>query len=287
LVQEHLNYWIKVPRFLLALSLDTEELRQKIYKADGDAHSWEWLAMVSPCVDVLRNLANRINGDLGARQGKKHSSPNMQKDIDILMASLSKLEVYVEKEGRTLDPDEMPVPDAVSIGLADLAHGSALADFNAQFERNRDRRRLIPISALLGHLQNPVPSPEPLQATPSTDVLHPAPSPDPSRTSFSISPSPLPSPADAVMQNIDLLDAADSSDSDEDSFEEEDKLNTDDLKPMTFPIETEADVAMDMDSVSQYFEDDEYPWEDVLGEYGSESDASADGAEGEADYESS
>ncbi|RDB26708.1 hypothetical protein Hypma_005341 [Hypsizygus marmoreus] len=50
LVQEHLNFWIK-----------------KIYKADGDMHSWDWLAMVSPCVDILRRLAARINADLGAR----------------------------------------------------------------------------------------------------------------------------------------------------------------------------------------------------------------------------
>ena len=111
---------------IAAAICSAEHVPQRIYKADGDAHSWEWLAMVSPCVDVLRNLANHINTDLGARQGKKHASPDTKKDIDILMASLSKLEVYVEKEGRTLDPDEMPVPDAVSVGLAELAHGSAL-----------------------------------------------------------------------------------------------------------------------------------------------------------------
>ncbi|KAJ7826153.1 hypothetical protein B0H13DRAFT_1918256 [Mycena leptocephala] len=48
LVQEHLNLWIK-----------------KIYKADSDAHSWDWLAFVSPCVDVLRCLVTSINQDLG------------------------------------------------------------------------------------------------------------------------------------------------------------------------------------------------------------------------------
>jgi hypothetical protein len=47
-----------------------------------------------------------------------------------------------------LDPDEMPVPEAISIGLADLVHGSMLAAFNTQFESNRERRRLVPISNL-------------------------------------------------------------------------------------------------------------------------------------------
>ncbi|KAJ7844211.1 hypothetical protein B0H14DRAFT_3139397 [Mycena olivaceomarginata] len=61
LVQEHLNFWIK-----------------KIYKADGDGHSWDWLALISPCVDILRQLATKINTDLGARQGSKHASPSLR-----------------------------------------------------------------------------------------------------------------------------------------------------------------------------------------------------------------
>jgi hypothetical protein len=110
--------------------------------------------------------------DLGARQGTKYASPDMQKDIDILMASLSRLEVYIEKEGRTLDPDEMPVPDAVSVGLTDLAHGSALADYNSQFERNRECHCLVPISTLLQHnLDNPTPSH--LQPPPATRTWPP------------------------------------------------------------------------------------------------------------------
>ena len=140
--------------------------------------------MVSPCVDVLRNLASRMNDDLGARQGKKHSTPDLRKDIDILMASLAKLDVYVEKEGRILDPDEMPVPDAISVDLTDFAHGSALTDFNTQFERNRERRRLLPISALLEHLKKPESSATslPLPTTPSTAIPHAVPSAAPSHT---------------------------------------------------------------------------------------------------------
>ena len=80
--------------------------------------------MVSPCVNVLCNLAGQMNDDLGTCQGRKHSTPDMKKDIDILMASLAKLEVYMEKDSHTLDPDEMPVPDTISVGLADLVDGT-------------------------------------------------------------------------------------------------------------------------------------------------------------------
>ncbi|KAJ6546558.1 hypothetical protein B0H10DRAFT_2329575 [Mycena sp. CBHHK59/15] len=139
LVQEHLNLWIK-----------------KIYKADGDAHSWDWLlALVSPCVDVLRRLATSMNEDLGARQGNKHTIPNLDNDIQTLMASLQEHEVYVKKEGRVLDDDEMPAPDVLSAGAAALSHGTPsnpLQDFNAQFDQLRRRRDLLPVSALTQYL---------------------------------------------------------------------------------------------------------------------------------------
>ncbi|KAJ7831764.1 hypothetical protein B0H14DRAFT_3713137 [Mycena olivaceomarginata] len=68
LVQEHLNFWIK-----------------KIYKADGDGHSWDWLALISPCVDILRQLATKINTD-------PRRSPRLQARLpiasDTLIASL-------------------------------------------------------------------------------------------------------------------------------------------------------------------------------------------------------
>ncbi|KDQ32258.1 hypothetical protein PLEOSDRAFT_1034860 [Pleurotus ostreatus PC15] len=119
LLQEHLNFWIK-----------------KIYKADGHAHSWDWLAMISPCIDVLRQLARKINGTLGSRQGAKHSIPNLALDIERLMASLKTHEVYIQKNGRVLFPAEKPAADVISKGLAMLTHGSPttpLADFNTYY----------------------------------------------------------------------------------------------------------------------------------------------------------
>ncbi|KAJ7463671.1 hypothetical protein FB451DRAFT_1180152 [Mycena latifolia] len=144
LVQEHLNLWIK-----------------KIYKADGDAHSWDWLALVSPCVDILRRLATSMNKDLGSRQGNKHTIPNLDNDIHCLMASLTEHEVYICKEGRVLDDDEMPAPDVLSVGAATLTHGTTsnpLQDFNDLFDQLCRRRELIPVSALNQYLPGAAPA---------------------------------------------------------------------------------------------------------------------------------
>ncbi|KAJ7903121.1 hypothetical protein B0H13DRAFT_1483380, partial [Mycena leptocephala] len=136
LVQEHLNFWIK-----------------KIDKADGDGHSWDWLAMISPCVGILRTLATRIHTDLGARQGSKHTIPDLGEDIATLMDSLDEHDVYMQQPGRVLDDDdEQPVADILSVGLAALTHGALitpLAEFNLQFEILHARRRLTPVADLL------------------------------------------------------------------------------------------------------------------------------------------
>jgi hypothetical protein len=88
-------------------------------------------------------------------------------------------------------------------------------------------------------------------------------------------------------QHVEPPDVVNSSDSDSDKGgpAEEDNITADDFKPPSFSLEMEVDVVMDMDSVMEYFEDDDYPWEDMFGEYGSESDTSTDN-DG-ADYESS
>jgi hypothetical protein len=131
---------------------------QKIYKADRAGHSWEWLSLISPCVDILRQLATKINNDIGARQGSRHSSPDLSADIDALMTSLAEHEVYVEKEGRVLDADDKPVPDVLSVGMAALTHGGSttpLSEFNEQFDILRERRRLRPVSDLLDLINAP------------------------------------------------------------------------------------------------------------------------------------
>ena len=50
--------------------------------------------MISPCIDVLRKLATQIHDDLGSRQGTKHTSPDLERDLDILVRSLKEHNVY-------------------------------------------------------------------------------------------------------------------------------------------------------------------------------------------------
>ena len=99
--------------------------------------------------------------DLGASQGKKHSTPDLTKDIDTLMASLRLHKVYVYSDGCVLDDDEKPAADIISVGLATLTHslGSNMLDeFNAQFNVNQawEQCQIKPVSELLHRLNQPV-----------------------------------------------------------------------------------------------------------------------------------
>ncbi|KAJ7800050.1 hypothetical protein B0H14DRAFT_2529711 [Mycena olivaceomarginata] len=207
LVQEHLNFWIK-----------------KVYKADGAGHSWDWLAMVSPCIDILRQLATRINGELGARQGSRHATPNLEDDIDTLMASLDEHDVYVEKEGRVLD--------VISVGMAALTHGTSttpLADFNQQFNILRERRRLTPVADLLGLVNTTG-----LVSQPVSDSVLPS--------------ANIPS-ADTDEDYADMPDLDEPEDSDNEGAEHEEDLFA---ESPTLTRLGEGDVDLDMDEVPEW-----------------------------------
>ncbi|EIW74151.1 hypothetical protein CONPUDRAFT_160399 [Coniophora puteana RWD-64-598 SS2] len=64
LLQEHLNYWVKI-----------------FCRAHGSNASWEWLEVVAPCVNVLRKLSNKINAALGSKQGNHHAAADLSADI--------------------------------------------------------------------------------------------------------------------------------------------------------------------------------------------------------------
>ncbi|KAJ6595217.1 hypothetical protein DFH09DRAFT_1413281 [Mycena vulgaris] len=228
LVQEHLNLWIK-----------------RIYKADGDGHSWDWLALVSPCVDVLRRLATSMNRDLGSRQGNKHTIPDLDNDIQCLMASLTEHEVYIKKEGRVLDDDEMPVPDVLSAGAAALTHGTTsnpLQDFNAQFDRLRERRALLPVAALTQYLPENTPAAPETSAAALVEMFASETVPE---------PVPIPTMAGdqltASTQQHDLPELVPPSDSEDESeggMDEDEDLFA---QSPTLTREDEADVDLDMD----------------------------------------
>ncbi|KAI0354104.1 hypothetical protein OH77DRAFT_1457194 [Trametes cingulata] len=129
LMQEHLNFWTKT-----------------IYKAHGSGASWEWLSMISPCIGILRRIATQINSDLGGRQGSKHTSPDLEKDIHELMRSLSEHRVYCIEPGRVIDGAEGIVPNAITAGWRALA--GPLSDFNSQLKRLQKRCLTLPVIGL-------------------------------------------------------------------------------------------------------------------------------------------
>ncbi|EJD47860.1 hypothetical protein AURDEDRAFT_30600, partial [Auricularia subglabra TFB-10046 SS5] len=130
LMQEHLNFWIK-----------------RVYAAHGSNASWDWLAKISPCIDLLRKLANHMNAMLGSRQGKKHCPADLARDIDLLLESLTDHGVYIKKPGRRVDADDSPTVDLTTRGLEMLTNGakSTLGEFNETFATLQRRNKVRPL----------------------------------------------------------------------------------------------------------------------------------------------
>ncbi|KAJ7175664.1 hypothetical protein C8R46DRAFT_1030699 [Mycena filopes] len=95
---------------------------ETIYQAHGSAASWEWLAMVAPCVTALRHLSTSITRILGSDQGTKHEPADPSTDIKLLMKSLAEHDVYKIK-GRVF----------------------AEVEYNAAFRKLQARLRLRPL----------------------------------------------------------------------------------------------------------------------------------------------
>ncbi|TFY82048.1 hypothetical protein EWM64_g1965 [Hericium alpestre] len=97
LMQEHLNFWIKI-----------------FYAAHDSGASWEWLHMISPCIQLLRDLATGVNSTLGAKQGNRHACLDLTEDVQELMGSLQHHKVYHEVLGRVFAPDDKPAADVIA-----------------------------------------------------------------------------------------------------------------------------------------------------------------------------
>ncbi|KAJ7284786.1 hypothetical protein C8J57DRAFT_1051947, partial [Mycena rebaudengoi] len=240
LVQEHLNYWIK-----------------KVYKVYSTGHSWEWLAMISPCIGVLQQLATQINAELGAHQGSKHTTPGLENNIDELMDSLDEHEVYIEKEGQVLDDDEKPAPDVLSTGMSGLIHGASLTpleEFNKAFEVLRAQCGLTPVADLVG-LIDPSGHPHAWHSDPHNVIDPPMPSTSKQTAApvdtnsddeeYAGLPELAPAPADEDENNRDI---------DEDLFA---------MSP-TLTRDEEGDVALDIDVDEWFLDDSNDKYSDVL-----------------------
>ncbi|KAL0070368.1 hypothetical protein AAF712_002559 [Marasmius tenuissimus] len=97
-----------------------------------------------------------MNETLGARQGSRHSSVDLQKDIGVLMKNLQEHQVYEVQNGRTVDDDDSQIfKDNVTAGIEALTTGSdnPLTEYNRNFRRLQKRRRMPPVKT------DPTPAP--------------------------------------------------------------------------------------------------------------------------------
>lgn len=223
--------------------------------------------MISPCVDILRRLVTQINAELGGRQGVKHTSPDLERDIQHLMDSLADKDVYTEIPGRRIDsdgPKSACVPNAVGLGWTQLA--GPLADFNAQLRRLQKRCTMVPLSGA-PYTSAPPAVPVPSRAAAEPTAITPS---DPfvlaARILARVSPTPLdsyrgdrPVPDDDVALPTGLAprlssptpaDLAAAAEEEEywSGFPSED-LDLEESSRGSFTLDSAADVALDMDDL--------------------------------------
>ncbi len=88
-----------------------------------------------------------MGSTLGNKNGNQHAAPDLTVDIDVLMDSLSKHDVYIVKKGRKLADDDQPVVDCISEGRTALVWGAStpLDDFNESLRKLQHRRQIKPV----------------------------------------------------------------------------------------------------------------------------------------------
>lgn len=129
--------------------------------------------MVSPCIGVLRRLVTQIQQDLGSMQGTSHTTPDLQKDINLLKMSLREHNVYGVEAGRIIETDDSSngpvVANALSAGLLKLS--GALIDYNKLFSRLQTQSQMKPLVGEVYHSTPTATSAEPTVQTPEHVAL--------------------------------------------------------------------------------------------------------------------
>ncbi|CDO73697.1 hypothetical protein BN946_scf185015.g25 [Trametes cinnabarina] len=166
--------------------------------------------------------------------------------------ALAQHRVYEVEPGRVIDTEKPVIPNASSAGLAQLA--GPLADFNAQIKRLQARCRLTPVVGA-PYLPTPHAPHEPSSVRVSSesqprlpadsDGLSTGTHSEPTAVLVTNIPSPAPeeAPLDQPAVNLDC----------EDMWEDDDESAYwavyEDAESMPFSLESEADVALDMDLI--------------------------------------
>ncbi|KAJ3832057.1 hypothetical protein F5878DRAFT_654713 [Lentinula raphanica] len=100
LLQEHQNFWAKI-----------------IYTAKGSNRSWEWLAMITPIIFILRNAMRVVQTEFQIVDlSTKHTVPDMTNEISTLAMALAeeKIQTYVQQ--RPSNTSKKPVRDLFEEG---------------------------------------------------------------------------------------------------------------------------------------------------------------------------
>lgn len=234
--------------------------------------SWDWLSMITPCIDVLRSLARTMNSVLGSDQGLRHAEADIGNDIETLMSSLAGWRVYTLTRGREVDEDDEIVVDSVSAGLASLTTGTdnPLVEYNTSFSKLQHRRRMAPVDiedteTPLGPPRTPSPS--------SSTTSHPnSPSYSPTANTSITSPDFLPvvPPVSSHVPDFPGLEVTGTeSDGNDYNIRELDQILADVEQGVRDPmlsLLTAEDVDLEMDDViggdndldGDYSDDDEF-----------------------------
>ena len=113
-----------------------------------------------------------LNNTLGGDQGTKHVPPNLKADIESLMSSLDKNNIYRIQKGRTIKEEDM-VKDVVAVGLQNLMlEKNPILDYNSALKRLQTRRKMTPVSLTMlqgsseGPIARPLTPPVPSSSTP-------------------------------------------------------------------------------------------------------------------------
>ncbi|KLO09019.1 hypothetical protein SCHPADRAFT_834522 [Schizopora paradoxa] len=123
-------------------------LLKNIFRAQGGkANFWEWAEMIGPLCILLRELNKKMALSLGSKNSNRHGAPDLSKDIQVLMESLAKHDIYAVRKGRKLSDDDEPARDCISEGRTQLVWGQStpLDDYNASFAKLQRRRRNKPL----------------------------------------------------------------------------------------------------------------------------------------------
>ncbi|KLO05063.1 hypothetical protein SCHPADRAFT_947209 [Schizopora paradoxa] len=123
-------------------------LLKNIFRAQGGkANFWEWAEMIGPLCIILREMNRKMALSLGSKNSNRHGAPDLSKDIQVLMESLAKHNVYSVIKGRKLAEDDEPARDCISEGRTQLVWGQStpLDDYNTSFAKLQRRRRNKPL----------------------------------------------------------------------------------------------------------------------------------------------